>query len=414
MSRDALNADRLNALFGVAESYQAPAALMATMLDKDKRARLLGDAVSLHDDLSFDWFSAYFAEAHADRKKRKQDFTPTGIADIMSGLVGDTQTVLDVASGTGALLIPLVQKNPSAVVICEEITERALPFLLLNLAMRNIAGHVCHGDSLTRKWKQVYRLTKGAQFSDIETVDTPPLGDVDTVIMNPPYSLGWSGETDERFDVFGVAPKSKADYAFVLHGLHRLAQGGTLVALLPHGVLFRSNREKTIRENLIKANLLDAVIGLPANAFSETGIPTAVVVLKKDRKPKGDTIVIDASDEFRKVGPMAVLGKEHIDKILTAYDKRRDMDKFAFVATRADMEYHEYNLNIPRYVDRYEKPYVAPLSEIIDDIEALDAEIAETREKLAGMMGDLVGATPESERAIRQFERFWRVRHGID
>ena len=209
----------------------------------------------------------------------------------------------------------------------------------------------------------------------------------DAVVANPPYSAKWDNDKtklkDPRFSDYGkLAPASKADYAFILHSLYHLNNDGTMAIVLPHGVLFRGAAEATIRQTLIEKNYLDAVIGLPANLFYGTSIPTTILVFKKNRKNK-DILFIDASKEFEKGKNQNTLTEENINKIISTYEKREDVDKFAHVATLDEIKENDYNLNIPRYVDTFEEEEPVDLEEVKkmlaqddEDIKKLEAEIA--------------------------------------
>lgn len=201
-------------------------------------------------------------------------------------------------------------------------------------------------------------------------------------VANPPYSANWSADDkfleDERFNEYGkLAPKSKADFAFVQHMIHHMDEDGRIAVLLPHGVLFRGAAEETIRKYIIqKLNILDAVIGLPANLFFGTGIPVCVLVLKKNRNANSDNILfIDASKDFEPGKNQNILRDQDIDKIVETYAKREDVEKYAHVATMAEIEENGYNLNIPRYVDTFEKEEEIDLNAVSAEIKQLQADI---------------------------------------
>ncbi|WP_248706875.1 HsdM family class I SAM-dependent methyltransferase, partial [Convivina praedatoris] len=259
-------------LIDVKESYQAPIKLEKIMLDSEQRTKLFDSFLAEQSDLSFDWFTEFFQTEQADRKDKKQDYTTDGIATVASELLGSTTSNADICAGTGGLTIKRWRDNPDARYYCEEFSDRAIPFLLFNLAIRNIDGIVWHGDSLTREEFATYKLSKGSQYSSIEKVNEKGLLDnnikTDTVIMNPPYSMPWNPKPEylqqPRFSEYEVlAPKSKSDYAFLLEGLYHLADNGTMSIILPHGILFRGQAEAKIRKQLIENNYIDAVIGLP-------------------------------------------------------------------------------------------------------------------------------------------------------
>jgi type I restriction enzyme M protein len=215
-------------------------------------------------------------------------------------------------------------------------------------------------------------------------------------VANPPYSAKWSADNkfleDDRFSQYGkLAPKSKADFAFVQHMVYHMDEDGRAVVLLPHGVLFRGNAEETIRKYLIeKLNVLDAVIGLPANLFFGTGIPVCVLVLKKDRGSNGDNILfIDASKNFEAGKNQNILRTSDIDKIVDAYEKREDIEKFAHVANMAEIEENGFNLNIPRYVDTFEKEPEIDLDAVASEIRSLQKEIKQINTELKPYFAEL-------------------------
>ncbi len=230
----------------------------------------------------------------------------------------------------------------------------------------------------------------------------------DGVLMNPPYSAKWSADSgflqDPRFSSFGaLAPKSKADFAFLLHGFYHLKQdGGVMAIVLPHGVLFRGNAEGKIRQALLEEGAIDTVIGLPANIFFNTSIPTTVIILKKNRRNR-DVYFIDASQEFVKGKNQNIMNDDHIAKILDAYHKREDMDKFAHLASFEEIKENDYNLNIPRYVDTFEEEEVAPLSEIVQKINETNQRIDQQTAELKNLLGQLVGTTPEAQEELEKF-----------
>jgi len=205
----------------------------------------------------------------------------------------------------------------------------------------------------------------------------------EAIVANPPFSAKWSADpnllTDPRYSIYGkLAPKTKADYAFVTHMIHHLDDNGTMAVVVPHGVLFRGAAEGLIREVLVKdRNWLDAVIGLPANIFFGTPIPTAIMVFKKNRD--SDSILfIDASEGFEKVGNQNVLREEHINRIVEVYSERKVEAKFSYEASSQELTENEFNLNIPRYVDTFEEEEPVDIEAVSNELEALEGEISET------------------------------------
>jgi len=229
-----------------------------------------------------------------------------------------------------------------------------------------------------------------------DTLENDHFGDqkFSAVVANPPYSANWNPDgklDDERFRAYGkTAPKSKADFAFVEHMLYHLAEDGTMAVVLPHGVLFRGAGEGTIRRYMIEnMNFLDAVIGLPANLFYGTSIPTTVLVFKKNRSTK-DIFFIDASNDFDKGKNQNTLTDAHVDKIIETYAKRENVDKYAHVATFDEIVENDFNLNIPRYVDTFKEEEPIDLAQVEAELKAVDIEIAKAQAEFDAMVAELV------------------------
>lgn len=205
----------------------------------------------------------------------------------------------------------------------------------------------------------------------------------EAIVANPPFSAKWSANplflNDDRFSQYGkLAPSSKADFAFVQHMIYHLAENGTMAIVLPHGVLFRGAAELHIRKYLIEQkNYLDAVIGLPANIFYGTSIPTCILVFKKCKEDPDHILFIDASKEFEKVKNQNMLREEHIDKIVETYRNRTTIEKYSHLATLKEVEENDYNLNIPRYVDTFEAEEEIDIQSVMQEIKFLEAKRAE-------------------------------------
>ena len=210
----------------------------------------------------------------------------------------------------------------------------------------------------------------------------------EAIVANPPFSAQWSANplhlNDERFSEYGkLAPKSKADFAFVQHMIHHLDDNGTMAIVLPHGVLFRGAVEGHIRRYLIEdKNYLDAVIGMPSDIFYGTNIPTVLLVFKKYRENLDNILFVDASKHFKKVKKKNVLRTEDISKVLKAYKNREFEDKYAYVATMDEIKENDYNLNITRYVDTFEEEEPIDLKTVSDELKQVDSEIVEIDEKV--------------------------------
>lgn len=321
-------------------------------------------------------------------KKAGEFYTPQEVSLLMSDIVAEHLKdreeikIYDPTSGSGSLLINIgrsvakyLDKENKIMYYAQELKQNTYNLTRMNLVMRDILPEnikTRNGDTLEEDWPY---------FEDNDPVGTYDPLHVDAVVSNPPYSQHWDPEgkdTDPRYARFGLAPKSKADYAFLLHDLFHLKPDGIMTIVLPHGVLFRGGEEGTIRKNLIEHNHIDAVIGLPANIFFGTGIPTIIIVLKQKRVDT-DVLIVDASKNFLKVGKNNKLQASDIKRIVDAVITREDVPKFARVVSREEIRKNEYNLNIPRYVDSSQEPeswdlYASMLGGVPkNEIEALSA-----------------------------------------
>ena len=230
--------------------------------------------------------------------------------------------------------------------------------------------------------------------------------DFDLVLMNPPYSANWSAApgflNDSRFSDYGVlAPKSKADYAFLLHGYYHLKNTGTMAIILPHGVLFRGAAEGKIRQKLVDSGAIYAVIGLPANLFYNTSIPTTIIALKKNRQGR-DILFIDASSQFEKGKNQNKLTQANIDHIIQLYADRKDVEKEAHLASYDEIKGNDYNLNIPRYVDTFEQEEEISLSDIASELQAQDKEIKTAQNELLSQFAELTASDEQAKAEIAE------------
>ena len=332
-----------------------------------------------------------FQEEQSNRKELKQDYTPDGLSNLLAKLSSETKNLADVCAGTGSLTVAFLKEHPEVKFVrCEEFSAQPIPFLLLNLALMNVDGEVVHGDSLTKEVFTVYKLKHSKNFSEIQIADS--LNNkirFDTVISNPPYSLKWQPANDERFEKYGLAPASKADFAFVLHALSLLKPNRNLFEILPHGVLFRGGKEGKIREQLLKDGVIDSVIGLPGKLFLNTAIPTTILNLKKERNAN-DVLFIDASNEFKKSGKQNILEKANIERIIGVYNIRKSVDRFAYLSSMSEIKENDFNLNIPRYVDTYVPEDPVDLEQVFSEWLQVKKEISEVEEKLLDMFSELV------------------------
>ncbi|KKB42086.1 type I restriction-modification system subunit M [Bacillus thermotolerans] len=347
----------------------------------------INDIPFLHDDVDIDvlgdayeYMISQFAASAG--KKAGEFYTPQQVSKLLAKLVTvdktDLKSVYDPTCGSGSLLLRVAKEANVRKFYGQELTSTTY-----NLARMNM---LLHGVSYQE-----------FDIRNDNTLENPHHLDMrfEAVVANPPYSAKWSGDTtfleDERFSAYGkLAPKSKADFAFVQHMIHHLDDNGTMAVVLPHGVLFRGAAEGIIRKYLIEErNYLDAVIGLPANLFFGTSIPTCILVFKKCRETDDNILFIDASKEFEKGKNQNHLSDEHVEGIIDTYVKRESVDRYAHVATLEEIKENDYNLNIPRYVDTFEEEepvdlqvVTARIQEIDKEIEQVDAELAKYFEEL--------------------------------
>ena len=295
-------------------------------------------------------------------KKAGEFYTPHEVSMLMSEIVAyhlqDRKEIqiYDPTSGSGSLLINIGQAvarrtgNAGRIkYYAQELKENTYNLTRMNLVMRGIQPDnivTRNGDTLADDWPW---------FEEGHPETYEPLF-VDAVVSNPPYSQRWDApeNSDPRFDDYGIAPKSKADYAFLLHDLYHLQPDGIMCIVLPHGVLFRGGEEGQIRRNLVENDKIDAIIGLPANIFFGTGIPTIIMVLRKQRE-RNDILIIDASKGFVKEGKNNKLRASDIRRIVDAYETRADVERFCRAVSKDEVRANDYNLNIPRYVDSSEQ-----------------------------------------------------------
>ena len=395
----------INELIGIKESFELPDKLMKILLNEEEKDKLLNKFLEYDIDLKYDFLRDYFQEQHSNRNDLKQDYTPDCICEILSRLKKDNNKILDVCSGTGALTISNLYNN-KIYVQCEELSSRSIPVLLLNLIIRNVDGLVVQKDVLKNEITTIYKLESTDQFSNIKIVDELQEEKFDIIVSNPPYSLGWEPKYDERFYGYELAPKSKADYAFVLDIVYRLSNNGQAFIILPHGVLFRGASEEKIRKQLIENNLIDSIIGLPDKLFMNTQIPTLILVLNKNKKTN-DVLFIDSSKNCIKKSKQNDMNEEHINKIISTYRERKEIEKYSHLASYEEIVENDYNLNIPRYVDTSEEKKLPDLKEVVKDIIEIDNEIEKVNKELKELVEQLEGTNPESkkyyEEAIKPF-----------
>jgi len=323
-------------------------------------------------------------------KKAGEFFTPAPVSRLLAKLAAPKpgNTICDPACGSGSLLIRAAEEVGSD-----------------NFALY---GQEVNGATWALARMNMFLHAKdAARIEWCDTLNSPSLveGDhlikFDVVVANPPFSLDKWGSENAETDTFkrfwrGVPPKSKGDYGFISHMIEIAKRhSGRVAIIVPHGVLFRGGAEGKIRQALIEENLLDAVIGLPANLFTTTGIPVAILVFDRSREEGGknekrkDVLFIDASKEFTASKTQSVMDDVHIEKVLAAYRARKAIDKFAHVATPAEITENDYNLNIPRYVDTFEPEEEIDVAAVQREINTIEAELIEVRAKMAGYLKEL-------------------------
>lgn len=342
---------------------------------EDTEADVLGDA--------YEYLIGQFASGAG--KKAGEFYTPQEVSTILAKIVTtgkkSLKSVYDPTCGSGSLLLRVAKEvEDVGMFYGQEMNPTTY-----NLARMNMILHGVH-----------------YQRFDLKNEDTlehpaPEHADLrfEAIVANPPFSANWSAsaihENDDRFSAYGkLAPKTKADFAFVQHMVHHLDHGATMACVLPHGTLFRGAAEGHIRRYLIEdCNYVDAVIGLPANIFYGTGIPTCILVLKKQRENPDDILFVDASQYFVKVGNRNQLRLEDIERIVSCYRSREDIEKFSKAVGRDEVESNDFDLNIPRYVDTFDMEESLDLDQISESLAALDKEMNKTDRLIAGFCAEL-------------------------
>lgn len=345
----------------------------------------LGDA--------YEYLIAQFASESG--KKAGEFYTPQSVSQIIARIVTAGQntkygfTVYDPAMGSGSLLLQIrnqIQNDASTGVdnkkavhfFGQELKNQTYNLARMNMMLHRVPGanqHLRNGDTLDADWP----------------TDEPT--NFDAVVMNPPYSQKYDAResllTDPRFAPYKkLPPASKADFAFLLHGFYHLKETGTMGIVLPHGVLFRGGAEGTIRETLLKNGNVYAVIGLPSGIFFSTGIPTCVVILKKDN-PDRSVFFVDASNLYKKERAKNVLTDEYCNQIVETVLNRKDIDGFSHLALFTEIESNQFNLNIPRYVSNFIDEDPVDLDEIGKSLRAIEEKEREIDKELAVYLREL-------------------------
>lgn len=340
--------------------------------DEATQIDILGDA--------YEYMISQFAAGAG--KKAGEFYTPQEVSQILAEIVtiGHTRlrNVYDPTCGSGSLLIRAAHTGRAYEIFGQEKNPTTYNLCRMNMLL--------HGIKFSN-----FQIENG------DTLEADAFGDTqfDAVVANPPFSAEWSAadkfNNDDRFSRAGrLAPRKTADYAFILHMLYHLVDGGTMACVVPHGVLFRGNAEGVIRRFLIeKKNCIDAIIGLPANIFYGTSIPTCILVMKKCRKEDDNILFIDASKEFEKVKTQNKLRPQHIQKIVETYRDRKEIEKYSHLATLQEVAENDYNLNISRYVDTFEEEEPIDIKAVMAEIKELEAKRAELDKEIEGYLKEL-------------------------
>ncbi|MDC7227013.1 MAG: type I restriction-modification system subunit M [Spirochaetales bacterium] len=333
---------------------------------------------------AYEYLIARFAAGAG--KKAGEFYTPAEVSELLAELLDPKpgERICDPACGSGSLLIKCGNqvKNKDSndfALYGQEITGSTWALAKMNMFLHGM-------DSARIEWGDTIRSPK--------LLENDTTMKFEVVVANPPFSLDKWGIEEAQTDTYnrfhrGLPPKSKGDYAFISHMIETITMGnGRIGVVVPHGVLFRGASEGKIRQKLIEENLLDAVIGLPGNLFYGTGIPTAVLVFKRNRKST-DILFIDASREFQNSKNQNRLTSENIDKIVSTFKNRETKDKYSYLASQEEIQENDYNLNIPRYVDTFEEEEPVDIPAVQKEIEQLEGELSELRTKMNGYLKEL-------------------------
>jgi type I restriction enzyme M protein len=338
----------------------------------DQEQDILGDA--------YEYLIGQFASSAG--KKAGEFYTPQQVSKILARIVtlgkNKIKNVYDPTCGSGSLLLRVAREAKVSDFYGQELNQTTYNLARMNMILHDVNFSdfdIQQGDSLENP----------RHFGD----------KFEAIVANPPFSANWSSDKsfldDDRFSAYGkLAPKSKADFAFVQHMIYHLDENGTMAIVLPHGVLFRGAAEGVIRKYLVgEKNYLDAVIGLPANIFYGTSIPTVILVFKKCREDDADVLFIDSSKNFEKVKNQNKLRIEDINRIVTTYKNRNEVDKFSHKATLDEIKENDYNLNIPRYVDTFEEEEPVDLDAVVKELKSIEEEIKEVDAEIENYCAEL-------------------------
>lgn len=395
--------DLYSTRLGAGEQKQS--STIAEVIKTINEANLLGHEGDVLGD-AYEYLIGQFASETG--KKAGEFYTPQAVSQILTRVAIQGQEdkqgllVYDAAMGSGSLLLnakKFSHKPEYVRYFGQELSTTTYNLARMNMFLHGVDPEnqtLRNADTLDADWP-----------TDEET-------DFDMVLMNPPYSAKWSAASgflsDPRFSDYGVlAPKSKADYAFLLHGFYHLKNSGTMAIVLPHGVLFRGAAEGKIRQKIVDSGAIYAVIGLPEKLFYNTSIPTTIIALKKNRDGR-DILFIDASGQYVKGKNQNKLSPENIDHILKLYTDRKDAEKEAHLASYEEIVKNDYNLNIPRYVDTFEQEEEISLADVAKELQQEDDEIRQAQKELLTQFSQL---TADDEQAQADMAELMKVLEGL-
>lgn len=362
-----------------------------------------GDTDTVSD--IYEYLVAQFATVLAS--DMGQYYTPKEISNVMARILTygnedkDHYSIYDPTVGSGSLLLTtasyMKNSHKRGMIKYYGQEKDATPYRLarMNLMMHGVEYNdinIKHGDTLASDWPD----------GVVEGKDNPRI--FDAVMANPPYSAHWDNknrEDDPRWREYGIAPKTKADYSFLLHCLYHLADDGRMAIILPHGVLFRGAAEGKIRKALIDKHQIEAIIGFPDKLFLNTSIPVCVVILRKNRV-ESDILFVDASKEFEKLKNQKQLTAENVEKIVDTVVNRKKIDKYSHLATLEEIKENDYNLNIPRYVDTSEEEAAIDLVEVASELETVEQQIQQNQTELFELFKQLTASTVEEAQELTE------------
>jgi type I restriction enzyme M protein len=333
---------------------------------------------------AYEYLIARFAAGAG--KKAGEFYTPAEVSELLAELLDPQpgERICDPACGSGSLLIKCgnqvkAKGSTDFALYGQEINGSTWALAKMNMFLHGM-------DSARIEWGDTIRSPK--------LLENDTTMKFEVVTANPPFSLDKWGHDEASADTYnrfhrGLPPKSKGDYAFISHMIETItSENGRVGIVVPHGVLFRSSSEGTIRQKLISENLIDAVIGLPGQLFYGTGIPTAILLCKRGRI-SSDVLFIDASREYKAGTNQNILTREHIDKITTTYRNKKTIEKYSYLATQREIEENNYNLNIPRYVDTFEDEEPVDILSIQKEIEDIEGELSSLKAKMSRYLKEL-------------------------